>query len=81
VNTHDAPGQPMVPMQRDAPPLNVQRATPAPATAARDGHHDWGAVVAVLAATVALMALLGPAPSVTNADHTNPPRESTVSAR
>lgn len=77
MNTHGAPGRPLVPMQRDAPPLNVQRANPAPATAARDGHHDWGAVVAVLAALIALIALLGPGPSVTGTDQ----RESTISAR
>jgi hypothetical protein len=81
VNKHGAPGRPVVPMQRDAPPLNVQRANPAPATAARDGHHDWGAVVAVLAALTALIALVGPAASVTDADHAPLPRESTVSAR
>ena len=81
MNRHGAPNQPTVPMQRVAPPLNVQRANPAPATAARDGHHDWGAVVAVLAALIPLIALLGPGPSVTDVDHAPPPRESTVSTR
>ncbi len=77
---HDAPRFPAVPMQRDAPPLNLQRANPAPATAARDGHHDWGAVVAVLAALIALAALFGQGAPVTDADR-HAPRESTVSTR
>jgi hypothetical protein len=65
---HEAPKQWTVPMQRDAPPLNLPKAIPAPATAARDGHHDWGAVVAVLAALIALIAVAGPGGSVSAAD-------------
>ena len=87
VYEHEAPRFPAVPMQRDAPPLhvphalNIQRANPAPATAARDGHHDWGAVVAVLAAVLTLAALLSSGPTVTDADHATPQRESTISTR
>lgn len=70
VYRHEALKSWTVPMQRDGPPLIVQRANPAPATAARDGHHDWGAVVAVLAALIALTALAGPGESVTDEDGT-----------
>jgi hypothetical protein len=37
-------------------------------SAARDGHHDWGAVVAVLAALLALATVLDPGASVADAD-------------
>ena len=63
-----APRQWSVPAQRDAPPATIATTLLPPATAARDGHHDWGAVVAVLAALLALAALLGPGPSVADAD-------------
>ncbi len=70
MNGYEAPRYPSVPMQRDAPARSVPRANPAPATAARDGHHDWGAVVAVLAALITLVALAGPGESVTDYDGT-----------
>lgn len=63
-----APKQWWVPAQRDAPPATVPSLPPA---TARDGHHDWGAVVAVLAALLALATLLGPGTSVADADITS----------
>lgn len=75
-----APRHWTVPTQRDAPPATIHLTPPAPATAARDGHHDWGAVVAVLAALIALAALFGQGAPVTDADR-HAPRESTVSTR
>lgn len=67
-----APKQWWVPAQRDASPStfaeSVPQTLPPPFLAARDGHHDWGAVVAVLAALLALATLLGPGTSVADAD-------------
>lgn len=63
-----APRQWWVPAQRDAPPSTIPQTLPPPLLAARDGHHDWGAVVAVLAALLALATLVGPGSSVADAD-------------
>lgn len=63
-----APKQWWVPAQRDASPVTIPRTSPPPFAAARDGHHDWGAVVAVLAALLAFATLLGPGGSVADAD-------------
>jgi len=79
VHEPGAPRQWSVPEQRDAPPATVPSTLPAPATAARDGHHDWGAVVAVLAALLTLAALLGPGASVADADRVPPPHPHTAS--
>ncbi len=65
-----APKQWWVPAQRDASPSTIPETLPPPFLAARDGHHDWGAVVAVLAALLALATLLGPGTSVADADST-----------
>ncbi|MBN9099041.1 MULTISPECIES: hypothetical protein [unclassified Pseudonocardia] len=63
-----APRQWWVPAQRVASPTTFPESLPPPLVAARDGHHDWGAVVAVLAALLALATLLGPGASVADAD-------------
>ena len=63
-----APRQWTVPAQRSAPPPTLPRSTSAPETAARSGHHDWGAMVAALAALLALGALLGVGASVAGHD-------------
>lgn len=68
-----APRQWWVPAQRDASPSSIPSTipmtiSPPATTAARDGHHDWGAVVAVLAALIALATLIGPGASVADAD-------------
>jgi len=65
-----APKQWRVPAQRAASPTTFPETPPPPATAPRDGHHDWGAVVAVLAALIALATILGPGTSVADADTT-----------
>ena len=65
-----APKQWWVPAQRAASPTTFPETLPPPLVAARDGHHDWGAVVAVLAALIALATLLGPGTSVADADST-----------
>jgi hypothetical protein len=63
-----APKQWSVPAQRGAPPTTFPIPLPAPVTAPRDGHHDWGAVVAVLAVMIALAGLAGPGTSVADLD-------------